>query len=305
MTIQQVATSEVEYQSSWLAQTWGLIRWNLFMTWRRLMSKILLIILVLGYALIIGTEYLAYRVGNPQIASAVSAALTFPSTIGTAQSYLSFMGPILLCVLAGAVIGGEYGYGTQRQQLGRGLSRTQVLAAQIIAMALIALLTAVLMLVLASLVGVTLGPATGTPLKALTISQWEGVALYYLAVALRLFIYMLIAVFMATLGKSVVAGIAFSLGIILIEGVLSTTLGVLAFNFRGQIGDMLSNIPKWLPGSGGTTLITAAEQKIFLANPQISTAPVDIWQGISVVLIYALVLIMGSYLLYTSRDLAE
>jgi ABC-type transport system involved in multi-copper enzyme maturation permease subunit len=304
-TQEQVTTQAIEYQSGWLPQMWALMRWNLFVTWRRIMSKIMLAILLAGYVLIVGVEYLISRVGNPAVGAQFSALLTFPFSMAGAQSYLEFLGPILLCILAGAILGSEYTYGTQRQQLGRGLSRVQVLTAQIVAMAVIALFTAVLMFILSSLVGLTLGPSTGTPLKALTLTQWEGTLLYWLATAVRLFIYMLIAMFMATLGKSVIAGIAFSLGIIVVEGILSTVFSILAISFRSnQLSEFLANVPKWLPGSGGSTLTTAASQMIDPAG-QTPLGPNDVWQGVTAVLIYAIVLIAASYLFYTSRDLAE
>lgn len=305
-TQEQPTTTSVEYQSGWLTQTWALTRWELFVSWRRLMSKVMLAILVLGYALFIGVEYLIYRVSNPALAAETSAALTFPAPMVGAQSYLEFLGPILLCVLAGAVLGSEYTYGTQRQLLGRGLSRVQVLTAQIAAMAIIALFAAILMFILSTFVGVALGTATGGHFSTLTATQWEGIVLYWLAAALRLFIYMLIAMFMATLGKSVVAGIAFSLGVILVEGILSSVFTLLALSFRdqGQLSNVLVNIPKWLPGSGGDTLITAA---LLMIDPaaQTTQGPPDIRQGVTAVLIYAIVLIVASYLLYTSRDLAD
>lgn len=306
MAIQeQVTTQAVEYQSGWLTQMWALMRWNLFVAWRRLMSKIMLAILLAGYVLIVGIEYLAFRVSDPAAAAQFSTILTFPLSMGSAQSYLSFLGPILLSILAGAVLGSEYTYGTQRQQLGRGLSRVQVLTAQIVAMAVIALFTAIFMFVLSTLVGITLGPATGTSLKALTLTQWEGVLFYWLATAARLFIYMLIAMFMATLGKSVIAGIAFSLGVIVVEGILSTVFNFLALAFKNsQFSEFLANVPKWLPGSGGSTLTTAASQMID-SSGQPALGQTDVWQGVTAVLIYAIVLIAASYLFYTSRDLAE
>ena len=305
-TQEQVTTQAVEYQSGWLTQMWALMRWNLFVAWRRLMSKIMLAILVIGYVLIVGVEYLVYRVSSPEVAAQFSPTLSFPLAMGSAQSYLGFLGPILLCVLAGAVLGSEYTYGTQRQQLGRGLSRVQVLTAQIVAMAVIALFTAVFMFILSTLVGITLGPVTGTPIKALTMTQWEGILFYWLAAAVHLFIYMLIAMFMATLGKSVIAGIAFSLGIIVVEGILSTVFNFLALAFRNsQFSEFLANVPKWLPGSGGSTLTTAAAQMIDSSGQTAALSSTDVWQGVTAVLIYAIVLIAASYLFYTSRDLAE
>jgi ABC-type transport system involved in multi-copper enzyme maturation permease subunit len=304
-TQEQITTYSVEYQSGWLPQMWALTRWNLFITWRRLMSKIMLAILLVGYVLIIGVEYLFARVSDPAAAAQFSGLLTFPASIEGAQSYLGLLGPILLCVLAGAVLGSEYTYGTQRQQLGRGLSRAQVLTGQIVAMAIIALFTAALMFILSTLVGVTLGPATGTSLSALTVTQWEGVILFWLAEAASLFIYMLIATFMATLGKSVVAGIAFSLGFVLLEGVLSTVFTFLAFGFRNsQFSNILVNVPKWFPGNSGSVLTGAALQMVH-PSAQTAVGPGDVWQGVTAVLIYAIVLIAASFLFYTSRDLAE
>src|SRR5581483_2036827 len=125
--------------------------------WRRTMSKVLIGLLVGAYALLVLGLLLLYAlaVSNNANASSIRDTLTFPTSLVISGAVVRYLAPLFAAILTGALVGGEYAFGTHRLSLARGNSRAQVLGGQILAMAFIALIVSLLMLALALLVGVT------------------------------------------------------------------------------------------------------------------------------------------------------
>jgi ABC-type transport system involved in multi-copper enzyme maturation permease subunit len=331
---------------SWLAQTWRLTRWNLFTVRRRLMSKVLLVIAVLGFAVVVGFQILAYvAISNaPTQAQACSTAttqdsrqaaecaqltpdqqaqlqqqqdqqrktfvaslrsgVTFPASLGLAGGYISFMGVILLCVLAGSLIGGEYGSGTIRLALSRGVGRGQMVVAQVVALALLALGLALGLLLLGVLAGVIVGPSLGGIIPAIPGGGWVEFTLYWLAVALNLFAFELVAFFIATLGRSTAAGIAASLGYVLLESIVAGILVAIGQAVQGDLGGFLAHAPDWFLGPNAATIgVNVSQSPVDLG---ISTSSVAVQlttaHALLVTFAYCVLLAGLGYLLVRQRD---
>lgn len=290
-------------QSSWFPQVWRLIRWYLFISRRRLMAPIMLILFLLGYIFILAVQFLIYKVSGPAVATTVRLGFTFPITLIIIEEYLSVIGPLFLCILASTVIGSEYSLGIQRQLLSRGMDRFQVMTAQIVAMAIIASVTTFLTLLLGTLVGVILGPLLHAPLLSLSAQGWLGLVLFWLSITFYLLVYMLIAILMTTLGHSLIAGLAFSLGTVLLEGVATNILGFFIYSSRGQpLGSILMQLYQLFPSSSGSIIISATSNMI---QPSSGLDRGGLGQAIIIHTLYCLILILGSYLFYTSRDITE
>jgi ABC-type transport system involved in multi-copper enzyme maturation permease subunit len=204
----------------WLFLTLRLIRWDLFQVWRRTMTKVLLGILLGLYAIVQGLVLLAYAANanaSRALADGIRSWVTFPLTVTVALEYTGFVGVVLLCLLAGALVGNEYGFGTQALALARGVGRGQALVAQVVALALLAAGTVGGMTLLAVAIGLTAGPALGATLVPLSAAGVLQLVAYWGAISLRLFVYSLIALFFATLGRSAAAGIGGALGFVAVE----------------------------------------------------------------------------------------
>lgn len=219
----------------WLAHTMRLVQWDLFQTWRRAMAKVLLalylaplLIFIAGMALLsIGMRD---STADRQTLDAIVGFLTFPRSVAIAQVYATFMAVMLLCILVGAVTGGEYGFSTQRLALSRGVGRGQTVAAKVLAAALLALGATAAVFLVALLEGTTLGPALGGSPEHLTAAGLGQLVTFWLATALRVFAYSLVALFFATLGRSTAAGIGGALGFMLVEGLgLPVVTGIIAY----------------------------------------------------------------------------
>ncbi len=286
----------------WLTQLARLVRWELFLAWRRRAMMITLSsLLLVGYLLLVLIQYVVYYTSSdPTVVS-----LGFPGALGAGGSYIAYAGVPLFVVLAGALIGSEYSYSTLRLSLARGVARGQLLAAQVVALAIIALLLTGLTLAvsalsggIAALVGVTQAPVT------LSVGMMGEVALYWLALAFNLFAYAMISVWIGSLSRSVAGAIAGPLVFIVVEVVARDILLSIGFISRNDtLLKAIAQIPNFLLGVNTNALITLAG-----AGPYPLTAgvaPVSQWHALIVSVAYCALFICISYLMLRYRDITE
>jgi ABC-type transport system involved in multi-copper enzyme maturation permease subunit len=317
-TAQQLASAPRSTGSA-LTHTMRLVRWELFLARRRALAKVLAIILLVGYLLAVGFILASYAVASSNGAvdlelQPVRDLLTFPNSLLVGGIYSARLAPLLVCVLAGAVIGGEYGYSTQRLAFSRGVGRGQMLAAQVAALGLISLGTSVAMMALSALTGVLLGPAVGGIITGPGQDGWREVGAYTLVLSLILWVYALLAAFFATLGRSVAAGIGISLGWLFIEGIIASIFQGLGF-LPGSFFKFLGHIPDWFLGVNTSALkITTSSAPLnfsFLDAPPGTSAlgfgatTLSLAHALAVVVAYAVVFVAVSYLLLRSRDITD
>jgi ABC-type transport system involved in multi-copper enzyme maturation permease subunit len=315
-----------------LLQTLRLVRFDLFQAWRRVMAKVLLGILVGLFALVVLFVLLAYTStsavsvapgGQPDQQQTLNAAaellrdeLTFPGTLGLTLGYTGFIGVILLCILAGALVGGEYGSGTIRLSLSRGVARGQALAAKIGALAVLAVVVVGLMLLLGTLVGFTLGPALGGTPAGVPAGGWTQLLASWGATSLRLFAYGLIALFLATVGRSAAAGIGGSIGFLVVEVVLQPILLAVASFLSGTASTLVQIVVNALLRTNADIVTSAAQQGPLQLTPTPSGAAGAVAtasaiaqptpsQALLTMLLWCAVLVAGSYLLLRGRDVTE
>jgi ABC-type transport system involved in multi-copper enzyme maturation permease subunit len=337
MTIDSVVAQtslRQEAQDNPVGNLWTLTRVNLYLAWRRAMSKVLLLILLGLFGLIIGLIVIAYNaeVGAPlsafsecprgatncpqisdaqleqvkeQRLAAIRETVTFPSSLGLVGGYTGFVGALLIAILAGTLIGSEYGLGTLRLSLTRGLGRVQVLAGQVIAIAALALVASVGMLLVGVLVGVTIGPAIGGTIPNVTAEGARELIVYGLALSLQLFVYALIALGFATLGRSAAAGIGGAIGLLFLEFVATNIVfPIVGALVAGDWGERITHIPDWFPANNiGALTAHAGEAPISLT--QVSSSTLDLTHAALVVAVYVVVLIGGSYALFRLRDVTD
>lgn len=250
-----------------------------------------------------------------QQAAAVRATLTFPQSVLLAGGYATFMGLIVLSILAGAVIGGEYGFGTIRLILSRGTGRAQLLTAQVAALALLALGISLMMVLLGIAVGFSLGPLLGASVPALSGGGMVALAAYWLAISLHLFAFAAIAFLLATLARSTAAGIAVPLGYYVFETIVSTVLLVLIQVIHGTLGDFLRHVPDWLLNVN-LGVVTSKAQTALLTSTSLfqdtsggggaSLLPsIGLAHALLVSLGYCAVLIGVPYVILRRRDITD
>jgi ABC-type transport system involved in multi-copper enzyme maturation permease subunit len=310
MTIGMLANpaAQTTMGRGWLLETWRLAVFNLYLAWRRFMSKVLLTVFCSAFALAMVIVLLIYALAvasHSDGADAMRDLVTFPTSLIIPGYVIRLLGPLLICILVGTLIGGEYGFGTYRLSLSRGMSRAQVLTAQVVMLALLALGVAGGLLVVGMLVGVTLGPLLGSDLFIPDLAGVLQIVLFWLALALNLLLYMLVALFFATLGRSAAVGVGGALGLILVEFVVNLALGavILVVATRNPVAArVLSGATTLLPGNSLGALVNYAGMgPIHLT----SGTSVSLAQALLVPLLYGALLIAGSFLLFRLRDMTD
>ncbi len=293
---------------NWLTEFARLVRWELFLAWRRRAMMITLTsLLLVGYLLVVLVLYGVYFSDTSDSRSAMyqGQTLTFPGALGVGAGVISYLGVLLFVVLAGALIGSEYSYSTLRLSLARGVGRGRLLAAQIVALAILALLLAALALIVSALVGL-LGLAFGLPQAAgaLSAELFGEIIVYWLAVAFNIFAYALIAVWIGTLTRSVAGAIAGPLVFIVVEVVTTDILAVFsAFPLESPLLNAIAHIPDYLMGVNTNALITWAGDGPYPFTSGV--ASVGAAHALIVSLAYCALFVFISYLALRNRDILE
>lgn len=323
---QLAAPPTMQQREGWLAHTWRLTAWTLYTLRRRALSKWLAGIFLGIFALAHGFLVLSYvaassspRMQQSGAAAAVLGPLTFPTSLSLAGGFVGSLGVLCIVILAGAAVGGEYGAGTVRIWLSRGVGRAQMIVAQTLALALIAVVGTAAMLALGALVGVTLGPLLGGNVSGLPDGGVGQLAGYWLAVSGQAFAYGLLALFLATLTRSTPAGIGIPLGYMFLENIASSILTSVGESLKlggsPNVGEFIVSIPSWLLGSNVSALVSRVADGLFTsgvtsgdtggAQSPFQPAPIDLTHALVFVVGYCAAFAVGSWLVLRRRDITD
>jgi ABC-type transport system involved in multi-copper enzyme maturation permease subunit len=216
------------------------------------------------------------------------------------------VGTLLLIILAGTIVGGEYSGGTVRLILTRGPTRTQFLISKIGA-SFLCVVSGFVMLVLTGLgVGalLTLPSGIATPLNFLQHGGWVHALLYPLIALFGLFVCTMLALFLATLGRATVAGVAGTLLWFVLESVLSGVLNLLP---PGSVVNFLKAVPDYFI-SNNISLLLHSQTNYFISDPYFAVnAPSTSasLHALLVLLIYLVIFIVLSLWVSICRDITN
>ncbi len=213
---------------------------------------------------------------------------TLPGSIPTAAGLGVTVGLILIAVLAASHAGAEYGWGTVRTVLVRGLGRWQYVASKLILLILVAA-GALLAVCVASAISSAIAAAiTPAPAVAAPVPSWGHAAIVVVKGWVALAAFAVFAAFAALLTRSSAAGMAIAIGYYLAESIAVTILSGLLSGF--------DTVAHYL---FGTNLAAWAGLEFFGAG-QSSVSPLH---AFLVLLAYAAVLALLSFWLVERRDI--
>jgi ABC-type transport system involved in multi-copper enzyme maturation permease subunit len=295
---------------------------------RRAMSKVLLIIgaalIVISFSFIAlsvlltastphctsvgnGTAHCAQPSGAQlsQLTATAAAPLHLPAALTTTVGIIDTVGVVLIIVLAGTIVGGEYGVGTIRVLLTRGPSRTQYLLAKVLAILASIFVTLVILIPLGIIVGALYNLTTGIGVNfGFFTGAWVLHAIIYiLLAALNMFLYALIALGLATLGKSTAAGIAGAVLWWFAEGLLGTILTLVGVSNPGTLGDILKAIPDYFISNNIGSLLS--EQSSYLVSSANNTNTIPDWRAWLVIAAYLVVAFGITWWVLRRRDITN
>jgi ABC-type transport system involved in multi-copper enzyme maturation permease subunit len=186
-----------------------------------------------------------------------STSLQLPDSLHIANIIMQNIGLLLVVILAGTIVGGEYSVGTIRLMFTRGPTRSQFILAKagaILTCIIIGLPAGILIGVIA---GAIFNLLTGTDASFafLTVSWIIHLVLYLLVSILGLFTYAMLALCLATLGRTTAAGVAGALVWWVLENILGSLLSAVGTQIGGVLGDVLRAIPTYFIGSNVGALL--------------------------------------------------
>ncbi len=201
-----------------------------------------------------------------QEVSSISQLLRLPFSLYVTVWTLFTLGQVLIVILVGTIAGGEYGVGTIRLLFTRGPARWQFLIAKMLAAISCIAIGVVAITLVGILVGQLLDFVTGiAPTFDFFSAAWLGYALLYLLSAmLCLFVYAMMALFIATLGRSTAAGIAGALvWIFVVEPVVKVVCSISAAVSKGITADIARSIPDYLLSNNMSALLANQNESLF------------------------------------------
>ena len=221
-------------------------------------------------------------------------ALMLPFSIGLSLGLVHSLGIILIVILASSTIGIEYGLGTLRTTLAKGVGRWQLIASKAL---LLALLGAAALLV----VSITI--AFSSIVAALTLEQsaaaadsgaWSDVAIAYCKTVYGLLPYVALAMFCAVLTSSSGVGTAIVLGYYFAERIVVAIL--FNFDWFEKVADFILGraVDGWLSSDGGFSV----------ALGQAAGELPEALHGSLVMLGYSVILGALTFWLFQRRDIA-
>ncbi len=224
-------------------------------------------------------------------------AFTLPYSLGVAEGIFPlFVIPVL--ILAATVMGVEYGWGTLRATLTRGVGRWQLLSGKLVMLMAVTVGMVVLIAVVtgvSSLLAGVVPPGEEGSLVAGERQAWldafEGLGKLMFALAP----YVALGAFLAVLTQSTAQGIALSLGYYVLEMILAPLLGSIADWLERvlEVALLGQNVGEWLTSG----YVTEAQQSLGVAADQPDTL-----RAFFIVLAYTAALVAAAVWLFQRRD---
>ncbi len=288
-----------------------LIGVELYKIRRRAMSIVLLVICLIaaiGTFAILGIFSIVLIHNGDTAGISASLWLRLPTSLSLATVIAENIGRLLIVILAGSIVGGEYSHGTFRLMLTRGPSRSQFVLMKIGAILACIFIGLLLMICIGIVTGLlfTLFTGIAQSFGFLTGAWILHAILYTLATMLDLFIYAMLALCLATLGRSTAAGVAGAIAWVLLEPVVSSLLVVIGFLNKGSLGRIISAIPDYLIGNNTDALLQNQGQYLFHTPVTASTpVPLSNVHALLVLVVYLAIFIGIAWYVTFKRDVVN
>jgi len=234
----------------------------------------------------------------------VSSPLRLPTSLDIALEVIGTVGLVLIVILAGTIVGGEYSVGTIRLMFTRGPTRTHFFLAKIGAILACILLGTLITVPLGILTGALLNLFTGisTNFSFFTASWFLHSILKVLIAMLGLFMFAMIALCLSTLGRATAAGIAGALVWWGLETILGSILLLIGNETTGSLSTIAKAIPNYFIGNSINTL---SQNQSHYISPDVQAGAVPDWQALAVLAAYLILLIGVAWLVNRKRDVTN
>lgn len=235
----------------------------------------------------------------------VSSPLRLPNSLDIALQVMSIVGLVLIVILTGTIVGGEYSVGTIRLMFTRGPTRTQFLLAKVGAVFVCIMLGVLVAVPLGILTGALLNLFTGigTGFSFLTPSWFLHSLLKILITMLGLFMFAVVAFCLSTLGRATAAGVAGALLWWGLEAILGSVLTLIGSETGGTLATIAKSIPHFFMSNSISTL--SQNQSTYISSVTLPAGTVPDWQALLVLTVYLIVFIGLSWVVNQKRDVTN
>ena len=231
---------------------------------RRWIPWILLGLVVFLIQGLVWGGYAAYHLVD-EVSEEGLSDFTLPSIITVDPISLHFL-VIPIMILAASVVGVEYGLGTLRTTLTRGVGRWQLLGAKLIMLMVAGIAGFIVLSAFSAIAGgviagiaVIIPPAEGEALIGTEPQAWLDAAIGAGKVVYALAPYVALAVFLAVVTQSTAQGISISMGYYLLELIAAPIIGGIA-DWLASVLDVAllgSNVGEWMSTANTTDTLRA------------------------------------------------
>ena len=232
-----------------------------------------------------------------------SSPLRLPLSLYAAVQVIDVVGLVLLVIIAGTIVGGEYSVGTVRLMSTRGPTRVQYLLSKVGAILVCTIIGFVFVVLIGLVAGALLNLLSGVATNTDFVNNGGlgHMLLYALIAMFGLFIYTMLALFLGTAGRATAAGVAGTLVWWVLETVLSGVLGLVALLIRGPFGDFLKAVPDYFISNNIGALLQNQSQ-YFIGNGPSSLSDVH---ALLVLLVYLALFIGLAIFISLRRDITN
>lgn len=279
----------------------AMLRAELFKLSRRTMPRVLVLIQVLSVAALYLLLWSVIRTQNTNTVNNIDQlreGLSLSSVPDFGMALVFQVGSVLVVILASALIGSEYGWGTIRAVLARAPNRTALVTAKLLTLAIFAGAIVVLGLLTALATSALITSAENLP-----GGGFGGTLVNALAATGRTMFamlpYLALAFLIALWTRSTAAGIGIGLALLLVEAPMLALIG--------SAGGPLEQLPKVLLSQNVSAVLAAnsgGSSEAIAQNTPASNLP-NPWQGAAALLLYTVVFVALAYLRFRRRDITS
>ena len=248
-----------------------------------------------GSSLIILMAYLSTRASNLDATSQAARLQTFIMPHGLMESFaiVSRLNGILLVVVAAALIGSEFSWGTIKVMVSSGASRSKLFFAKLITLLSVVVIFLTIGVIAGSVTSVIVTISSGNTLT-LGIVNWAWLADASMAALRSSFVIGVLAILafaVSGVTRSLVAGVTAGIGWIVLEQVLHVFLSTI-----GNVGLFIDRLLI-------VTNISALMQRDGFGLQRIEPHTPSELAAFSILIFYSLALIAMAYVAFTRRDI--
>lgn len=220
----------------------------------------------------------------------------FPGVFQEGFSIIGGVGFILLVVIAAAIIGSEYSWGTIRVLVGSGVPRARLLAAKLVTVLIVTTALTLAGFVAFSVTSLVIAVIGGHPVDTSWLDGGAVIDLV-LMVARTIFTLLvpaLLAFTVAILSRSLAAGIAVGIGVTIFESIVVSLL-----NMVGGIGETIADL-LLAPNIQAISELNAIGERTWTTD-----GLPDPWRAAALLTIYMAAMVAACFVIFRRRDIAS